>query len=211
MTDKSHITVILDRTGSMDSIRADVIGGFNAFLTEQKSASAATTFTLVQFNSQDPYQVLHAAKPIGDVTPLTREQYVPRASKPLYDAMGRGILDLESQIATRPESERPSKIIFVVVTDGAENASQEFDRAASTKLVDAKKAAGWDFVFLSADTEAFHDAGAFGIDYSSRLAFQKSKRGNDAAWAAASSKVRARAMGAAEKLAFDDNDRDSSR
>ena len=211
MTDQSHITVILDRTGSMDSIRADVIGGFNAFLTEQQSASAATTFTLVQFDSQDPYEVLHAAKPIGDVTPLTREQYVPRASTPLYDAMGRGILDLESQIATRPESERPSKIIFVVVTDGAENASQEFDRAAITKLVDAKKAAGWDFVFLSADMEAFHDAGAVGIDYSSRLAFQKSKRGNDAAWAAASSKVRARVMGAAEKLAFDDNDRDSSR
>lgn len=211
MTDQSHITVILDRTGSMDSIRADVIGGFNAFLTEQQSASAATTFTLVQFDSQDPYEVLHAAKPIGDVTPLTREQYVPRASTPLYDAMGRGILDLESQIATRPESERPSKIIFVVVTDGAENASQEFDRAAITKLVDAKKAAGWDFVFLCADMEAFHDAGAVGIDYSSRLAFQKSKRGNDAAWAAASSKVRARVMGAAEKLAFDDNDRDSSR
>lgn len=211
MTDQSHITVILDRTGSMDSIRSDVIGGFNAFLTEQQSASAATTFTLVQFDSQDPYEVLHAAKPIGDVTPLTREQYVPRASTPLYDAMGRGILDLESQIATRPESERPSKIIFVVVTDGAENASQEFDRAAITKLVDAKKAAGWDFVFLSADMEAFHDAGAVGIDYSSRLAFQKSKRGNDAAWAAASSKVRARVMGAAEKLAFDDNDRDSSR
>jgi len=210
MTDQSHIAVILDRTGSMDSIRDDVIGGFNAFLAEQQSASTATTFTLVQFDSQDPYEVLHAAKPIADVTPLTREQYVPRASTPLYDAMGRGILDLESQIAKRPEGERPSKIIFVVVTDGAENASQEFDRPAITKLIDTKKAAGWDFVFLSADMDAFHDAGAVGIDYSSRLAFQKSKRGNDAAWAAASSKVRARVMGAAEKLAFDDNDRDSS-
>ena len=210
MTDQSHITVILDRTGSMDSIRDDVIGGFNAFLAEQQSASTATTFTLVQFDSQDPYEVLHAAKPIGDVTPLTKEQYVPRASTPLYDAMGRGILDLESQIAKRPEGERPSRIVFVVVTDGAENASQEFDRAAITKLVDAKKAAGWDFVFLSADMEAFHDAGAVGIDYSSRLAFQKSKRGNDAAWAAASSKVRARMMGAVDRVEFDDGDRSSS-
>lgn len=210
MTDQSHITVILDRTGSMDSIRDDVIGGFNAFLAEQQSASKATTFTLVQFDSQDPYEVLHAAKPIGDVTPLTREQYVPRASTPLYDAMGRGMLDLESQIARQSEDERPSKVILVVVTDGAENASQEFDRAAITKLVDAKKAAGWDLVFLSAGMEAFHDAGAVGIDYSSRLAFQKSKRGNDAAWAAASSKVRARMMGAVDRVEFDDGDRASS-
>ena len=210
MTDQSHITVILDRTGSMDSIRDDVIGGFNGFLAEQQSASTATTFTLVQFDSQDPYEVLHAAKPIGDVTPLTREQYVPRASTPLYDAMGRGILDLESTIAKKPKGKRPTKIIFVVVTDGAENASQEFDRAAVTKLVDAKKAAGWDFVFLSADMEAFHDAGAVGIDYSSRLAFQKSKRGNDAAWSAASSKIKSRIIGDAFRVAFDDDDRSSS-
>lgn len=210
MTDQSHITVILDRTGSMDSIRDDVIGGFNAFLAEQQSASTSTTFTLVQFDSQDPYEVLHAAKPIREVTPLTLEQYVPRASTPLYDAMGRGILDLESQIAKRPEGERPSRIVFVVVTDGAENASQEFDRAAITKLVDAKKAAGWDFVFLSADMTAFHDAGAVGIDYSARLAFQKSKRGNDAAWAAASSKIKSRIVGDAFRVAFDDDDRSSS-
>ncbi|WP_028770161.1 hypothetical protein [Silanimonas lenta] len=210
MTDRSHITVILDRTGSMDSIRDDVIGGFNAFLAEQQSAAASATFTLVQFDSQDPYEVLHAAKPIGEVTPLTREQYVPRASTPLYDAMGRGILDLESRIAAQPEAERPSRVIFVVVTDGAENASREFDRAAVTKLVDAKKAAGWDFVFLSADMEAFHDAVDIGVDYCASLAFQKSKRGNDAAWAAASSRVRARVTGEADRVAFDDGDRASS-
>lgn len=172
--------------------------------------STATTFTLVQFDSQDAYEVLHAAKPIGDVVSLTREHYVPRASTPPYDAMGRGILDLESQIAKRPEGERSSKIIFVVVTDGADNASQEFDRAAITKLVEAKKAAGWNFVFLSADMEAFHDAGAVGIDYSAKLAFQKSKRGDDAAWAAASSKVRARMMGAADRVEFDNGDRNST-
>lgn len=211
MTDLSHITVILDRTGSMQDIRDDVIGGFNAFLAEQQSASATATFTLVQFDSQDPYEVLHSVKSIREVTPLTAEQYVPRASTPLYDAMGRGILDLESQVAKLPEVNRPARIIFVVVTDGAENASQEFDRAAITKLVDAKKAAGWDFVFLSADMDAFHDAGAVGIDYSARLAFQKSKRGNDAAWAAASSKIRARMMGAVDQVEFDDGDRETSK
>lgn len=79
MTDQRHITVILDRTASMDSIRDDVIGGFNAFLAEQQSASTATTFTLVQFDSQDPHEVLYAVKPIGDIVPLVAEQYVSRA------------------------------------------------------------------------------------------------------------------------------------
>lgn len=210
MTTRSHITVILDRTGSMQDIRDDVIGGFNAFLAEQKSASTSTTFTLVQFDSQDPYEVLHSAKAITDVTPLTADQYVPRASTPLYDAMGRGILDLEATMARLPEDERPSKVIFVVVTDGAENASKEFDRDAVTKLVKAKTEAGWDFVFLSADMNAFDDAGRMGVDLSARLAFQKSKRGNDAAWAAASSKVRARMLGDADRVSFDDADRTSS-
>lgn len=107
MKDQSHITVILDRTGSMMEIRDDVIGGFNAFLAEQQAASTPATFTLVQFDSQDPYEVLHHDRPIAEVTPLTPEQYLPRASTPLYDAMGRGILDLESrEVGGREEGGR---------------------------------------------------------------------------------------------------------
>ena len=210
MTTRSHITVILDRTGSMQDIRDDVVGGFNAFLAEQQTAPGPTTFTLVQFDSQDPYEVLHAARDIAHVTPLTLEQYVPRASTPLYDAMGRGIVDLEATLAKMPEDDRASKVIFVVVTDGAENASREFDRAAVMKLIEAKKAAGWDFVFLSADMSSFDDAGAMGIDHGARLAFSKSKRGNDSAWQAASKKVRARVVGEADSVVFDEEDRKTS-
>ena len=151
MTERSHITVLLDRTGSMQEIREDVIGGFNAFLMQQQAAPDPATFTLVQFDSQAPYEVLHAAVPIAAVSPLTLEQYVPRATTPLYDAMGRGILDLEVKLAAMPDVERPTKVIFVVVTDGMENASREFDHARVTGLIEAKKSLGWDFVFLSAD------------------------------------------------------------
>jgi len=210
MTTRNHITVILDRTGSMQSIRDDVVGGFNAFLAEQQATPNPTTFTLVQFDSQDSYEVLHAAKNIALVTPLTLEQYVPRASTPLYDAMGRGIVDLEATLAKLPEGERPSKVIFVVVTDGAENASKEFDRAAVTKLIATNKTAGWDFVFLSADMSSFDDAGAMGIDHSASLAFSKSKHGNDSAWKAASSKIRACMVGDADRVVFDAEDRKTS-
>ncbi|MBS0225813.1 MAG: hypothetical protein JSS25_05675 [Proteobacteria bacterium] len=151
--------------------------------------------------------MLHSVDPIGSVQPLTLERYVPRASTPLYDAMGRGILDLEAQLAAIPESERPTKVIFVVVTDGQENASQEFDRARVTALIEAKKAIGWDFVFLSADLGAFQDAQSLGVDAVSSLLFSKSKAGNDRAWTAASMRISHCRMGVAEKVVFDDDDR----
>ena len=210
MNDRSHISVILDRTGSMESIRVDVVGGFNSFLSQQQAAPHPATFTLVQFDSQDPYEVLHAFKPISEIRPLTLEQYVPRASTPLYDAMGRGILDLEAKLAAMPEAYRPGKIIFVVVTDGQENASREFNRARVQAMIETRKAQGWDFVFLSADQSAFHDVREMGVDADSSLMFHKSKRGNDAAWLAASSKISERRSGRAEKVVFDSKDRKSS-
>ena len=207
MNDRSHISVILDRTGSMQDIRADVVGGYNAFLAAQRDTPHPATLTLVQFDSQDPYEILHSAADIAAVPPLTLEQYVPRASTPLYDAMGRGILDLEAWLAARPDAERPGKVIFVVVTDGQENASREFDRKRVNRLVKAKKKLDWDFVFLSADLDAFEDAGHIGVEHESRLLFSRSSAGNSNAWAAASMKVRDRRTGAAEKVAFDEQDR----
>lgn len=204
---RSHITVILDRTGSMQDIREDVVGGFNAFLAQQQAAPEQATFTLVQFDSQDPYEVLHAAADIASVSPLTLEQYVPRANTPLYDAMGRGILDLEAFIAARSDAERPDKVIFVVVTDGQENASRDFTHKRVNRLVEAKKALGWEFVFLSADLGAFDEAGQLGVAYESRVMFSKSKQGNDRAWAMASSKIRESRSALGNRVEFNDLDR----
>lgn len=207
MTERSHITVILDRTGSMDTIREDVVGGFNAFLGAQQATPHPATFTLVQFDSQDPYEVLQSAVPLAQARPLTLAQYVPRASTPLYDAMGRGILELEAQLAALPDAQRPTKVIFVVVTDGQENASQEFDRARVSALIQAKKALDWDFVFLSADLDAFTDAGHLGVDADARIMFKKSRQGNERVWASVAEKVSARRMGVAASVAFTDQDR----
>ena len=107
--DYTHISVILDRTGSMESIRDDTIGGFNAFLGEQKAQKGKATLTLVQFDSQDPYEVVHRFKPIKEVPELTRETYVPRATTPLLDALGRGINDLEKSLADMAKKDRPRK------------------------------------------------------------------------------------------------------
>lgn len=207
MSIRTHITVLLDRTGSMQDIRADVVGGFNSFLAAQQSTDAPGTFTLVQFDSQDPYEVLRQSVPIASMRPLALEHYQPRASTPLYDAMGRGILDLELQLAQMAPAACPQKIFFVVVTDGHENASTSFDRARVMALVAAKQALGWEFVFLSADLTAFDDAGRLGIHRDARLAFKKSKQGSDHAWDSVSEKVLASRSYRDVHVRFDDADR----
>lgn len=210
MTIRSHITVLLDRTGSMASIRDDVIGGFNTFLAEQQAAPEPGTLTLVQFDSQDPYEVITDFAPLRRVAPLTVETYVPRASTPLYDALGRGILDLEARLAAIPDALRPRRILYVVVTDGQENASREFDRTRVSALIKAKRESGWEFIFLSADLAAFDDAQALGIGRNSSLLFGKHKRGNDVAWSLASGKIRERRAGTSDEVAFDEGERKSA-
>jgi hypothetical protein len=174
----THITMILDRTGSMEPIRHDTIGGFNAFLQGQKAAPGTATLTLVQFDSRDPYEVVHNFVPIALAAELTPETYVPRASTPLLDAMGRGILDLERSLTLLSPEQRPGRVVFVVITDGQENASREFTPEQVRKMIQEKEEAdGWEFVFLSADLSAIAEAVEIGVDTRASLAFDKTSRG----------------------------------
>jgi len=172
----THITMILDRTGSMESIRDDTIGGVNSFLGENEFLPGVVTLTLVQFDTQDPYEVIHRFKPIKNVPPLTRETYVPRASTPLLDAIGHGINDLENCIENLADEERPAKIIFVIVTDGQENSSREFTKSLIEKMIkNHSDGNGWQFVFLSADLGAMSDAQDMGFKKSASMYFSKTK------------------------------------
>jgi len=188
--DYTHISVILDRTGSMESIRDDTIGGFNTFLQDQKKLPGTATLTLVQFDTQDPYEVIHRFKPIQVVPELTRDTYVPRASTPLLDAMGRGINDLEKSIADLKEEERPSKVVVVIVTDGQENSSREFRKDHIEKMIKEKTGKyAWQFVFLSADLAAIGDATDVGIQANAMLLFKKDGAGTADAWACLSERT----------------------
>jgi hypothetical protein len=206
--DYTHIAVILDRTGSMESIRDDTIGGFNAFLHAQKAESGLATLTLVQFDSQDPYEMVHRFKPLGEVPELTRETFVPRASTPLLDAMGRGINDLEKSVLDLAEEERPSRVVMVVITDGQENASREFRKDQIGKMIREKQEkAGWQFVFLSADLDAIGDALQHGIYASSVLAHDKDGHGVSAAWASLSRSISDYRTARREDVSFNEEDR----
>ena len=186
--DRTHFSVILDRTGSMESIRQDTIGGFNAFLSEQQAQPSPATLTLVQFDSQDPYEVLQSFTPIGMVPPLTPATFVPRASTPLLDAIGRGINDLAARLDALTVDQRPAKVVFVIVTDGQENASREFTGEKVRAMLSERRKAGWQFVFLSADETAIRDGGCVGVHADYSMAVEKGARGVQRMWKAVSAR-----------------------
>jgi len=207
-TDYTHIVILLDRTGSMESIRDDTIGGFNAFLRDQKAQPGRATLTLVQFDSQDPYEVVCRCRAVGEVPNLDRRTYVPRASTPLLDAMGRAINDLEQSLGAMAESDRPAKVVVVVVTDGQENASREFRKDQIERMVKAKTdKLGWQFVFLSADLAAIGDAMGVGISQDRVLLFEKNSDGNAKAWSSLSRRSSAYRSSPDVGMAFDATDR----
>ena len=206
--DYTHISIILDRTGSMEAIRDDTIGGFNAFLNAQKAAPGMATLTLVQFDSQDPYEIIHRFKPLAQVAELTRETFVPRASTPLLDAMGRGINDLEKSLADLKEAEGPARVVMVIITDGQENASREFRKDQIEKMIREKQEKlDWQFVFLSADLNAIGDAIQSGVPSASIMSHDLSERGVGAAWASLSRSVSEYRAGFTEDVSFNEEDR----
>ena len=206
--DYVHIAVILDRTGSMESIRDDIIGGFNTFLKQQQTEPGKATLTLVQFDSQDPYEVICKFKPLAKVPVLTRYTYIPRANTPLLDAMGRGINDLDASLAAMADADRPSRIVMVIIADGQENSSREFSKVQVEKLIKARQEKdGWQFVFLSADLAAINDAVKSGVRFCASMVFDKDAHGTAMAMSSASARVADYRAGRAKQLEFTEEDR----
>ncbi len=203
----THIQVLLDRTGSMQAIRDDTIGGFNTFLKEQKELPGKATLSLAQFDSQDPYEVIHRFKPIAEVPELTRETFVPRAATPLLDAIGRCINDAEEAINGLTEGERPGKVVLVIITDGQENASREFRKDQIKKMIEEKQNAGWQFVYLSADLESIDDAMVIGFQSVSTMAYDPNSKGVAAMYSSVSDRVASFRAGG-QSVSFTQEDRE---
>ncbi len=201
--DYTHIHVILDRSGSMESIRDDTIGGFNGLVRDQQNEPGTATLTLVQFDSQDPFEIVHRFIPIQNVPELNRKTYVPRGSTPLLDALGRGINDLERAIENMGEADRPSKVLVVAITDGQENSSREFRKDQIVKMIEERSVKDhWQFGFLSADLDAIGDAISYGIRPEAALLFQKTPHGTAAAYSALSVSISDYRSGKKKKIGF---------
>lgn len=166
---KLHLYVLLDRSGSMSSMAADVVEGFNSLLAQQAAEGGVEArMTFVQFDSVDPQEVLVDAIPLAEVAPLSMHAFAPRGSTPLLDATGR----LIGKAMTREKTvDTPESIVFATITDGLENASSEFELAAIKKLIAERTEAGWTFVYLGADTDAYGEAARLGYDDRSTQSF----------------------------------------
>lgn len=161
----THFYLLLDRSGSMASIADDVIGGVNTFVAEQAADGDDARVTLVQFDTVDPHEIVLRNERIDRVPPLTSDTFVPRGGTPLLDATGRIIERAAQRVAKREQAGKdPEEIVVVTVTDGHENASRASSKKDIRRMVKEKQARGWTFVFLSADLEAYGDAGQLGYD-----------------------------------------------
>lgn len=174
----TEIVAIIDRSGSMQNLRSDTIGGFNSFISEQKKAEGKAVLTLVQFDDQ--YQIDYEGKDINDVADLNETTYVPRGSTALLDAVGRTVNAVGARLAALPEEKRPGQIIFLIITDGQENCSKEFRADKVKEMVkhqtDAYK---WSFVFMGGgDIESQKDQGArLGISSSNTYGYSANAGG----------------------------------
>ena len=159
-TDLTDITLVVDRSGSMEAIREDAQGGVNAFIREQAGQPGEALLTLVQFDTE--YEFIHRGVPIGQAPEY---KLVPRGATALLDAVGRAINETGERLAKMPEEDRPGLVVFVVMTDGLENSSKEFDKAQIKKMIQHQQDEfNWHFTFLGANQDAFAEAGAMGID-----------------------------------------------
>jgi hypothetical protein len=202
----TDISIVLDRSGSMESIRQQTIDGFNKFLAEQKFVATDATITLAQFD--DVYEVVYHGINLQNAPPLTLNTFVPRGSTALLDAMGQTINETGQRLAAMPEAERPEGVIFVTVTDGEENASRHFTVQQINDLVrHQREIYNWEFVFLGANQDAITTASKLGHSASYALTYAANDDGVQAAFSALTDKVAARRRKEVDKFEFDDADR----
>ena len=181
--DAVNISVVLDRSGSMTSIGEEVVNGFNLFLARQRQESGEATITLVQFDDQDPFEVLIDAVPVREVTDLDRAADLPRGTTPLYDAVAQmiGRIDArESARRTRRLDEEDQ--LVAIITDGLENASREHTRRSVFDIISERRRRGWAFLLLGADQDAYAAGDRMGLAGTSVAGWDKSAAGTDKLW-----------------------------
>ena len=157
----TELVFILDRSGSMGGLETDTIGGYNATLGKHRAAEGQAFVTTILFDNE--IETLHDRIDIKDVADLTSKDYYVRGCTALLDAVGSTIKHIEKVQHYLPEDHKPAHTIFVITTDGYENASRKYSRAQVKEMIQGKQNAGWEFLFLGANIDAVAEAGSLGI------------------------------------------------
>ena len=171
----TELVFILDRSGSMSGLEGDTIGGFNAMIEKQKKEQGQCFVSTVLFDNES--QVLHDRIPLDKVPPMTDRDYTVRGCTALLDAIGGAIHHIGNiHKYARPE-DVPEHTVFVITTDGMENASKEYNSDQVKKLIESKKELGWEFLFLAANIDAVETAAHFGISQDRAVNYHADSKG----------------------------------
>lgn len=172
----TEIIFILDRSGSMSGLEADTIGGFNSMIQKQKKGEGEVIVSTVLFD--DKVVVLHDRINVKKIKPMNDDQYYVRGCTALLDAVGGALHHIGNVHKYAREEDRPEKTLFIITTDGMENASTRYTYKKVKSMVEyQKKRYGWEFIFLGANIDAIEVAGRFGIQSSRAVNYENDSKG----------------------------------
>lgn len=177
------VIFIVDNSGSMSGLEKDTLGGFNSVLQQQKQLDAddQVFITTVLFNHQ--YRYLHQRKPLHEVSPLTEKEYQVGGMTALLDVMGDSLSKIKNQIDLAEQVKGEHKVLCVVITDGEENASREYNHTQIKNLVESRQNKDqWEFLFLGANIDAFSVSASLGVSAQATAQYQANAKGLKEAW-----------------------------
>lgn len=193
------INFVLDRSGSMESIREATISGFNEFLRDQREEGGRAVMTLTLFDTR--MEMVAEAIPVREVLELDSRSYRPDGCTALFDAIGHTLRVTDDYVATHA----PDQVLFVIMTDGEENASREFDRTGIFELIEKRqKSPGYEFIYLGANQDSYETGSRLGIAQGRTLDYDASDTGSRDAWARASRNVRSYRRAGGAQMSEDD-------
>ena len=159
----TEVVFILDRSGSMSGLESDTIGGFNSMIEKQKKEEGEALVSTILFDNYS--EVLHDRVEVSKIELLTRNEYYVRGCTALLDAVGGAIHHIGNVHKYAREEDRPEKTLFVITTDGMENASHQYSREKIKAMIERQRTKyGWEFLFLGANIDAIETARSYGID-----------------------------------------------
>ncbi len=183
----TEMVFILDKSGSMSGLESDTIGGFNAMIEKQKKQDSEAFVTTILFDNES--RTIHDRVSLDKIKPMTDDDYVVGGCTALIDAIGMAVEHISTIHKYAREEDIPEKVIFVITTDGMENASRKFDSKTVKKMIEQKKELGWEFLFIGANIDAVETASHFGIDSSRAVNYRADKKGTGVVYGAVSKAI----------------------
>ena len=202
MKNLTELVFILDRSGSMAGLESDTIGGFNSMIKKQQTETEGNALvSTVLFDHESI--VLHDRVPLADVKPLTQKDYEVRGTTALLDAIGDALKHIRNVHKYARDEDRPQKTLFVITTDGMENASVKFSYREIKRLIKQQKELGWEFIFLGANIDAVEVASHIGIDSRRAVNYHADRHGIAQSFGAIGNFAQAFAASNLDDLDFD--------